>query len=171
MRIIAGEFKGRRLSRPTDRRVRPITDRIKEAWFGILNPRLPDASVVDLFAGSGALGLEALSRGACHVDFVEISPPSLEALKANVEALDVQDRVRIRRADALRFASRLSGITYDVAVADPPFSTDHAARLVAIFRKRPFASVLVLQHRTALQLEGDEMRRYGTHALTFCYAP
>jgi 16S rRNA (guanine966-N2)-methyltransferase len=171
VRIIAGEFRGRRLERPDDPRVRPITDRLKEAWFGVLGPKLPGATVVDLFAGSGALGLEALSRGAAAVDFVEFNQPSLAALRANVDHLGVANRVRIRRADALRFASRLEPGEYDVALADPPFSTDHAERLVAIFRAHPFAAVLTLQHRTDRPMGGDETRRYGTHALTFLYAP
>lgn len=171
MRIIAGEFKGRRLQRPDDPRVRPITDRLKESWFGILVPHLAHVTVVDLFAGSGSLGLEALSRGAAHVDFVEIAERSLAALSANIRTLGVEDRTEVRRADALRFARRLADRTYDIALADPPFSTDHAARLVAIFRKTPFAGMLTLQHRTAVALDGDDTRRYGTHSLTFLYAP
>jgi 16S rRNA (guanine966-N2)-methyltransferase len=171
LRVIAGEFKGRKLEIPDDPRVRPITDRMKEAWFGILQPHLADASVVDLFSGSGALGFEALSRGARHVDFVEIAPKSLAALKANITALGVDDRVTVRRADAARFIARLGPGAYDVAFADPPFSTDHAQRVIAIFRTTPFAGILGLQHRAALKLEGDETRRYGTHALTFLYGP
>ncbi|MBE0592080.1 MAG: RsmD family RNA methyltransferase, partial [Gemmatimonadales bacterium] len=112
MRIIAGEFRGRQIQRPDDPRVRPITDRLKESWFGVLGPRIAQASVVDLFAGSGALGLEALSRGAASVDFVEFSGPSLAALRANVESLGVADRVHVRRADALRFATRLDVRAY-----------------------------------------------------------
>ena len=171
LRIIAGEFKGRRLERPDDPRVRPITDRLKESWFGILEPHLSGATVIDLFAGSGALGFEALSRGATSIDFVEIAPKSLAALRANIATLGVEQRARVRRADALRFAQRLTPRAYDVALADPPFSTDHAQRVVAIFRKTPFAGILGLQHRVALRLDGDETRRYGTHALTFLYAP
>jgi 16S rRNA (guanine966-N2)-methyltransferase len=171
MRIIAGELKGRRIARPDDPRVRPITDRLKEAWFGVLGQRVVGASVVDLFAGSGALGLEALSRGAVAVDFVEFSPRSLEALRRNIAALKVGDRARVRRADALRFAGRLGRTAYDLAFADPPFSTDHAERLVAIFREHPFASTLTLQHRADRVIEGDDVRRYGTHAITFLFAP
>ncbi|GIW50724.1 MAG: hypothetical protein KatS3mg081_0079 [Gemmatimonadales bacterium] len=84
MRIIAGEFRGRQLKAPGDRRARPTADRVREAWFSILAPLLPGSVVVDLFAGSGALGLEALSRGAARVDFVETSKYSLDALRENV---------------------------------------------------------------------------------------
>lgn len=171
MRVIAGEFGGRVLRPPAGRNVRPTTDRVREAWFNILAPRLPGATVLDLFAGSGALGLEALSRGAVSVEFVELLPASLEVLKGNVESLGVAERVRIRRADALRFAGRLDPGAYDVAVADPPYVTDHAAQLLDIFRERPFAQILVLEHRAALTLAGDETRRYGDIALTFVHAP
>lgn len=171
MRIIAGEFRGRSLKSPGDRRVRPTADRVREAWFSILASDVPGARVLDLFAGSGALGLEALSRGAQQVDFVEISRASLEALRANVSELDAEDRVRIHRADALRFVSRLAPGSYDLAFADPPYSTDQAARLVAIFRQRPFAGILTLEHRAAVVLDGDETRKYGDTALTFCFAP
>jgi len=171
LRVIAGEFKGRKLEIPDDPRVRPITDRMKESWFGIMQPHLAEATVVDLFSGSGALGFEALSRGAHHVDFVEIAPKSLEALRSNIASLGVEERTTVRRADALRFAARLEEHAYDVAFADPPFSTDHAQRVVAIFRSKPFAGILGLQHRVAHDLDGDETRRYGTHALTFLYGP
>ncbi len=171
MRIIAGQFKGRRLEEPQDARVRPTTEKVREACFSILGGRLAGARVLDLFAGSGALGLEALSRGAEHVEFVELLPPSLSALKANVAALGVSDRVRIRRGDALRIAERLPKGAYDVALADPPYTTDHAERLVDIYQARKFAAVLCVEHRVTLALPGDETRRYGDVALTFCYAP
>src|SRR2546425_11303552 len=93
LRIIAGEFKGRRLKTPTTNKVRPTSDRVREAWFSILQQSIPAARVLDLFAGSGALGFEALSRGAVAVDFVETHRASLAALKANAEALRVEGRV------------------------------------------------------------------------------
>jgi 16S rRNA (guanine966-N2)-methyltransferase len=171
MRIIAGEFRGRALKPPADRRVRPTADRVREAWFSILAPEIPGAQVVDLFAGSGALGLEALSRGAAWVDFVELASASLTALRANIAALDVEDRVRVHRGDALRFVERLSLRAYDVALADPPYDTGQAERLVELYRARPFAVVLGVEHRGASPLPGDETRRYGDVALTFCRAP
>ena len=171
MRIVAGEFGGRRLATPRDTRVRPTADRVREAWMSILAEDLPGARVLDLYAGSGALGLEALSRGAASADFVELNPPSLRALEANVAGLGVGDRVRVHRGDALRFAERLGPGAYDVAFADPPYSRDDAARLVALFRRTPFARILSVEHRAAERLEGDSTRRYGDTALTFCHAP
>lgn len=170
MRIIAGTFGGRRLRAPRGRRVRPSGDRLREAWFSILQGRLPGARVVDLFAGSGALGLEALSRGAATADFVERGP-ALRTLAENVRQLDVGAHVTIHRVDALRFVERLPPLAYDLAFADPPYAGGAAARLVALYRAIPFAGVLGVEHRAADAIAGDETRRYGDAAITFCYQP
>jgi 16S rRNA (guanine966-N2)-methyltransferase len=171
VRIISGEFKGRVLKAPRDRTVRPSSDRIREAWFGILGARLDGAAVADLFAGSGALGLEALSRGARSVDFVERARRSLAALEDNVEHLDVAGRVSVHRTDAMRYAARLEPAAFDVVFADPPYRGDDAERLVSIFRERPFARILSIEHSARSELAGDERRQYGSTAITFCYAP
>ncbi|UCG86141.1 MAG: 16S rRNA (guanine(966)-N(2))-methyltransferase RsmD [Gemmatimonadota bacterium] len=170
MRITAGEFKGRQLKPPPDRRVRATTERVREAWFNILAPAIKDARVVDLFAGSGVLGLEALSRGAHHVDFVELSEKSIRTIKANVAVLGVEPRTQLYRGDAIRFAQRLAEGAYDIALADPPYTTDQATRLLEVFRQCTFARVLSVEHRATLDCPGDETRRYGDVALTFCYA-
>lgn len=170
MRIIAGEFGGRRLEPPPGRRVRPTAERVREAWFSILAPELDGATVLDLFAGSGALGLEALSRGARQVDFVETAAPALAALRSNIAALGVEGRVAVHRIDAIRFAGALSPGSYDIALADPPYATDYAARLTELFRARPYAGILVVEHRAGSPVPGDTMRRYGDIALTFCRA-
>jgi len=170
MRIVSGVYGGRRLIAPKDARVRPTADRVREAWMSILGDDLPGARVLDLYAGSGALGLEALSRGAASADFVELSPASLQALQANIAALGAGDRTRIHRAEALRFAQRLSAGQFDIALADPPYTRDDAARLVALFRRTPFARILSVEHPAEQPLEGDRTRRYGDIALTFCQA-
>ena len=171
LRIIAGDFKGRRLKTPTGRSVRPTADRVREAWFSILQRSIPGARVLDLFAGSGALGFEALSRGATSVAFVEVHRASLATLTANTVALKVEDRVTIHRQDAVRFAERLQPGQYDVAFADPPYATDAAARLVELFRATPFARIFALEHAGDRVIPGDDTRRYGDTAVTFVYAP
>lgn len=171
MRIVAGEFRGRRLVAPTDRRVRPTADRVREAWMSILQDALPGARVLDLYAGSGALGLEALSRGAATADFVELSSGSLAALRRNVADLGVEARVEVHRGDARRFVARLAPSAYDVALADPPYNRDDAAELIALFRQAPFARILAVEHPARTALSGDETRRYGDTAITLCYAP
>ena len=125
----------------------------------------------DLFAGSGALGLEMLSRGAAHADFVELSPASLAALRQNIEALGAGAESTVHRGDAIRFAERVPPGAFDIAVADPPYTIDAAERLVALFRRHPFASILSVEHPADRSLAGDETRRYGDTALTFCRAP
>ncbi len=170
MRIVAGSFKNRRLVRPSDRRVRVTTERVREAWFAILSPRLPDARVLDLFAGSGILGLEAISRGARTVDFVDVSSGSLAAIRANISALGLEAETRVHRGDALRFAGKLEAGAYDLALADPPYSTDQAERLIELFRAQPFATILSIEHSAKLECSGDETRRYGDVAVTFCHA-
>ncbi len=171
MRIVAGEFGGRRLVVPRDGRVRPTADRVREAWMSIVAPELPGARVLDLFAGSGALGLEALSRGASHATFVELAPASLEALRGNIDDLGVGEPATVRRGDALRFVQGLDAGAYDVAFADPPYNVDAADRLVALFRVTPFARILSIEHPADRRVAGDDTRRYGDTAVTFCQAP
>ena len=171
IRIIAGEFKGRRIKTPATDKVRPTADRVREAWFSILQHYIRGARVLDLFAGSGALGFEALSRGALSADFVEVHRASLAVLKANAETLKVEDRVTIHRVDGMRFAERLTPRAYDVAFADPPYAGEYAALLVALFRVTPFARVFAIEHAAAKLMPGDDTRRYGDTAVTFVYAP
>ena len=171
MRIIGGTFRGRRLAAPPGDRVRPTTDRVREAWISIVAPRLADAVVLDLYAGSGALGLEALSRGARHATFVELAPESLKALRANIAGLGVADHATVYRGDALRWLDRAPAM-FDVAFADPPYGTGQAAALAAAFRARPFAHLLGIEHepRDAVGVDGDETRRWGGVAVTFLEA-
>lgn len=170
MRIIAGEFGGRTLQAPSSRLVRPTAGRVREAWFDILHSELNGATVLDLFAGSGALGLEALSRGARCAEFVETDARSLEALKQNIASLGVAGRTAVHRKDSLRFVAGLGQHAFDVVFADPPYDTDHAARLVEMFRERRFARILGVEHRVGISITGDDVRRYGDVCLTFCYA-
>lgn len=156
---------------PDDPRVRPTSERVREAWMSILADRIPGARVLDLFAGSGALGLEALSRGAAECEFVELAPRSLAAIRANIAALGLEDRTRVKRADAMRYIPRLVAGAADLAFADPPYTHGHAAKLVQLFREVPFARVLSVEHSSDSNPGGDEIRRYGDIALTFCYAP
>ena len=136
--------------------------------MSIVNADLPDARVLDLFAGSGALGLEALSRGAAVVDFVEIAPKSLAALRANADALGAGSAAVIHRADALRFVEQLDAHAYDVAFADPPYDLGLATRLAERWLDVPFAGVLGIEHRVDEVLPGDgDRRRYGGTVITF----
>jgi 16S rRNA (guanine966-N2)-methyltransferase len=168
MRIVAGEWRGRRIKAPSGDRVRPTADRVREAWMSIVQPLLPGATVLDLFAGSGALGLEALSRGASSAVFVEIAPQSLRALGDNIDALGAGEVATVRRADALRFVESLPAHAFDVAFADPPYGHGAAARLVELWQPTPFARLLGVEHRSGEAMPpGGDSRRYGDTVVTF----
>jgi 16S rRNA (guanine966-N2)-methyltransferase len=115
--------------------------------------------VVDLFAGSGALGLEALSRGARSADFVEFRPASLHALRANVAVLRLRDRTRIFKRDALPFAAALPTDSYDLAFVDPPYESRMLDRVVARWLESRFARVLAAEHARTHELPAGAQRR------------
>ena len=121
MRIVGGAWGGRRLQAPPGDATRPTSDRVREALFSILGERVAGARVLDLFAGSGALGLEALSRGAAAATFVDSAAAPLKALNANLEALGGE--AEVRRPDALRFlgSARSQARVYDLVFLDPPY--------------------------------------------------
>ena len=167
MRIVAGTYGGRRLAAPRGGRTRPTADRVREALFSMLGP-LADARVLDLFAGSGALGLEALSRGAAEATFVDSSAASVAAVRANLEA--VGGEAEVRRADALRFLRTAAGETrhYDLVLLDPPYRS--AERLGRELSEAlpgvlaPAALVVCESDRRAplpLDLPLKDERRYG----------
>ena len=139
--------------------------------MSILGDALAVARVLDLYAGSGALGLEALSRGAASAEFVELAQASLAALRRNIASLGVDGQATVHRGDALKFAMRLAPHAYDVVLADPPYTQAAAAELVQRFRDVPFARILAVEHPATADPAGDDLRRYGDTAITFCYAP
>jgi 16S rRNA (guanine966-N2)-methyltransferase len=168
MRIVAGRWRGRTIAAPDGRQVRPTADRVREAWLSIVGPLLPDARVLDLCAGSGALGIEAVSRGAASADLVEIAPQSLRAIRENLESLDAGDAIRVHRQDALRFIAGLEAGAYDVAFADPPYDLEMGPAIAERWLAVPFATVLGIEHRRTERLPGDgERRQYGQTAITF----
>src|SRR4029079_15390472 len=136
--------------------------------MSIVNSWLPGARVLDLFAGSGALGLEALSRGAESVDLVEIAPQSLAVIGANAERLNAGGNLTLHRADALRFIERLEPHAYDVAFADPPYGMGLAERVAEAWLEKPFAHILGIEHTARERLPGGgDIRAYGSAAITF----
>ena len=170
-RIVSGQWRGRRLVVPKDRTVRPTAERVREAWLNIVGPELAAARVLDLFAGSGALGLEALSRGAAHATFVETHADSIASVRANIAALDAAAVTEVHRTDALRFVAGLGANAYGVAFADPPFATDLAQQLVTAWEAVPFADLLAVEHGRQTELPGGTTRRWGDIAVTFYRAP
>jgi 16S rRNA (guanine966-N2)-methyltransferase len=136
--------------------------------MSILQLDLPGARVVDLYAGSGALGLEALSRGAVTADFVEKDPKSIRALQENIETLGAAGLATIHRKPALLFAEGLGAFDYDVAFADPPYASGDAAKLAERWMKSPFSRILSIEHEAHSAMpDGGNTRKYGSTAITF----
>ncbi len=134
-----------------------------------LGSAVEGARVLDLFAGTGALGLEALSRGAREVVFVERAREPLRVLRANIELLGAEGACRVVRGDAMAFVRGLEAGAFDLALADPPYGQGHALRLLELFREVPFARELWVEHRTGevpADLEGVRQRRYGDTAVS-----
>jgi 16S rRNA (guanine966-N2)-methyltransferase len=167
MRIVAGRWRGRRIRPPDDTRVRPTADRVREAWMSIVMPYLVDARVLDLFAGSGALGLEALSRGAASADLVEVSAAGVRAIRENAELLGAGDSLHVHRGDALRFIEKLEPGAFDVAFADPPYGHGLARAVAERWLAVPFANVLGVEHESREPMPEGDTRRYGSTAITF----
>ncbi|MFT7287063.1 MAG: 16S rRNA (guanine966-N2)-methyltransferase [Halieaceae bacterium] len=146
LRIIGGQWRGRKLPVPDLPGLRPTTDRIRETLFNWLSPVLADSRCLDLFAGSGALGLEALSRGAAHCDFVELERPAAQAIGESLTRLGAQERAEVHCEDALRFMECARG-PYDLVFLDPPFAEgrlDESTRaLIGAGLLRPEALVYV----------------------------
>jgi 16S rRNA (guanine966-N2)-methyltransferase len=158
MRIVKGRFAGRDLVSPSDARVRPTAEHVRAALLDELEPHLKGARVLDLFAGTGALGLEAISRGARSADFVETRPSSLHALRANVALFRLRDRTRIFKRDALPFAGALVEDAYDIVFADPPYGSRMLDRVLDDWRARRFSPLLAVEHAASHDLPRPDRR-------------
>jgi 16S rRNA (guanine966-N2)-methyltransferase len=135
--------------------------------MSIVQPYLVGARVLDLFAGSGALGLEALSRGAASSDCVEVSVAGVRAIKENAETLGAGDALSVHRADAIRFIAKLDAGAFDVAFADPPYGQGLATAVAERWLAVPFASRLGIEHSSKEKLPAGDTRKYGTTSITF----
>jgi 16S rRNA (guanine966-N2)-methyltransferase len=159
MRILKGKHARRRLTSPGGD-VRPTPEEVRDRCVGLVEEELRGEPVLDLFAGSGALGLEALSRGARSVDFVESGRAALHSLKANVAALRETKRCRIFKRDAIPWLEGVEAGTYRVAFADPPYGSRKLDRVVERWLEVPFADVLVLEHDKHHEVPARGGKRY-----------
>ncbi len=150
MRIIAGALRGHRLQAPRGRHTRPTPERVREALFATLGPLL-EARVLDLYAGTGALALEALSRGAAHAVLVERAPPALAAIRANIRRLDLGGRTTVLAADIRRVVGPVTAAgPFDLVFADPPYADLENGRVVATLER-------LLAHRPGRAPEGKQV--------------
>jgi len=180
VRVIAGRYRGLRIHTAAGLQVRPTSDRVRESLFGILGDRVVGARVLDCFAGTGALGIEALSRGAAEAGFVEMDPRALYLLRANLERLNLVSRTAIISGDALRpEAWKDRGFPAHIVFADPPYRnglpTRFLDRLAATAGLEP-GTLVVIEHERELTLTHPgftvvDHRRYGDTAITFLTSP
>ena len=168
MRIVGGKFAGRDLTSPNDFRVRPTAELVRAAMLDRLVDVLTGARILDLFAGTGALGLEALSRGAATADFVETRASSLHALKANIVLLRAREKTRVFKKDALPFAAALREGSYQIAFVDPPYESRMLDRVIEAWQRTRFSTILVAEHATTHVLPpGAELQRFGETSVSF----
>ncbi len=177
MRVIAGKYKGRVLKGPKHEGLRPTADRVKEALFNIIGSRIIDASFLDLFAGSGAIGIEALSRDAASVVMVDENKQSIKLIYENCGFLTEEDQPRILNMPALRALQLISkeALTFDLIFLDPPFQKgllDNTINKIAELKLLKPGGLVVAEHSRDFQfgeLQWDliESRNYGDIGLTF----
>ena len=146
MRVIAGSLKGRRLKAPTWEGLRPTSDKLRETLFNILAPRIAGARVLDGYAGTGAVGIEALSRGAAHVAFVEHDRRAQALIAGNLALCGVADGYAIIRASVSRALGDLHGESFDIMVFDPPYDDQPDDILAAAGDRLAANGLLVLEH-------------------------
>ena len=171
MRVISGTLGGRIINGGDKIGLRPTSSRVREALFNSLYSldAIARANVIDLFAGTGSLGIEALSRGAKHVVFVENDAHARAVLHQNIVSLDLEDQTRVVPADATSYLAHLSG--YQLALLDPPYSFDAWPALLNNVRE----SVVAIESNRAVEVPDSWhthwVRRYGGTVLTVCFAP
>jgi 16S rRNA (guanine966-N2)-methyltransferase len=177
MRVIAGEAKGRRLRTTPSTKVRPSTDRLKEALFATVGAEIQGKAVLDLFAGSGALGIEALSRGAAHVTFVDSYQEAASMIQSNLRATGLEDRGTLVRSTVERFLSSKATRPFDVVFMDPSYATGLPAGLLQTLLERGFVNEdsLVVVEMSSRAEKGVlpsgyrlvQERRYGDSTLLY----
>ncbi|MCB0720696.1 MAG: 16S rRNA (guanine(966)-N(2))-methyltransferase RsmD [Ignavibacteriae bacterium] len=167
MRIISGAYKGRRLkSPPKTSKVRPTTDRVRETLFNLITNRidLKKAKVLDLFCGTGSLGIECLSRGALEAVFVD---KDISTIKENVDMLEINDNVKVRKADAFRYLKKTEE-SFNLTFADPPYSFNNYDSLIKEASGK--TQYLILEHSSSNRFEGETVmlrKDFGETSLTF----
>jgi len=161
MRIITGESKGRKIKVPKG--IRPTQDRVRESIFNILGDRIVNKTILDLFAGSGSFGLEAISRGARKATFVEINSKVVKVLRENINTLGCKGRIKIIQADAIKtIKNPEADVDHpDVIFADPPYNKGFMDKIVGIIDANNSFSLLILEHSKYEQVDIGRILRFG----------
>src|SRR5690349_17278013 len=168
MRVIAGKFKGRNLKSPPSMQVRPTSDRLRETLFNVIAARVPESRFLDLCAGSGAVGIEALSRGAAHATFVDRSRRSCQLIEANLKLCAVpEEEEDIYCSEAAEFVRQWDGDKWDLVFLDPPYNTDYK-RILHLLGSLPRLTdegLLVVEHHHKTDLPETTARLSRTRIL------
>ncbi len=179
MRVISGKARGLKLNTPKNEDVRPTTDRVKESLFNIISSYIMDSKVLDLFAGTGSLGIECLSRGASKCVFVDLSKESLQIVKSNIKKARVEDNSVVINADYKEAVRKLNaqGEKFDMIFMDPPYYKDlfvDALTKIAEGKLLADEGIIVVEHDTkenlpenVLNLVQNRSKKYGNTTITF----
>ncbi len=177
MKIVAGEFGGRIIKVPKIPHIRPSTEKTRKAIFSALGEDIVDANIADLFCGSGALGLEALSRGASNALFVDIHPAAIATVRQSIRLFDLESRCKLMTMNALNLRSAHLGLS-GIIFADPPYNLGYADKLVKLLSLQKFAwhGILVLEHEPKWHYDGEEFEllkklTFGDTQVSFLLRP
>lgn len=160
MRIISGKFRGKKLIPPKNDDIRPTTDRAKESLFNMIQNYVYESNFLDLFSGSGAIAIEALSRGAKHITLVEKSKTSLKTINSNLNILNCEkSNISLKNQDVLEFLEN-TNTSYDIIFADPPYDYEDINKVIEIISRRKILSqdgILILETDKSFDLKLDDM--------------
>lgn len=161
MRVIAGSARSLRLKTIEGLDTRPTTDRIKETLFNMLTGDTYDASFLDLFAGSGAIGIEALSRGANDCTFVEMNPAAVKCINENLKHTKLNDKASVFKSDALGFVTNLKSVDYDVIFMDPPYGRELEKNVLSILATKTFNRDTLIVVEAKIDEDFDYLEEMG----------
>ena len=179
MRVISGEFRGRNLEQLVGMEIRPTSDRVKESLFNMLGTRLIDCAFLDLFAGTGGIGIEAYSRGAAQVVFIDESAKSIKVLKTNLDKLHISDKVEVYNIDYLNAINKLAynNKKFDIIFIDPPYLKgfeQNALAKISEYKMLADEGIIVVEHdlkdkmpENTGELKLTRQKRYGNTMLSF----
>lgn len=179
MRVISGELRGRKLEKLEGMSIRPTSDRVKESLFNMFGVRIYDSIFLDLFAGTGGIGIEAYSRGAAEVVFIDVDAKSIQVLKGNLQKLNIIDKVEVYNTDYINAISKLTGDnrSFDIIFMDPPYLKDYEKNALLLVSEKDLLKkdgIIVVEHETsdkmpekAGKLTIVRQKKYGKTMLTF----
>jgi 16S rRNA (guanine966-N2)-methyltransferase len=179
LRVIAGEYKGRKLLAPKGLSCRPTLDRVKESIFNVLGADIIDRNVLDLFCGSGSLGIEALSRGAATVAFIDFDKEALEITRRNLSTLGLEKKATCILADVMKIGGRIREAKFDLIFIDPPYENQYGSQIIKLLLDYAIlaeAGLLVLEHSRHEEIVYEPLKllkqlKFGQTEVDFYFRP